>query len=172
MTTVQAIIITSSISCIITRLWVLYIWYMLYFEKLMWNKYKTKKLFTDKEKELFKLIKQSLYKKHWTKYYLLSHVRLKDLFEIEEEKDWRETLDTGVLGHVDFLIIDNLTLEPKIAIELDWWSHRFGRQKKMDNFKNMVFNKYSAIPLRHIDNRDLWKWDETIKKIDDLIRWL
>lgn len=136
-----------------------------YFRKLYYNKYQRKDLFSPKEAELFPLLKEELYKMYWDKYHLLSHVRMKDIFEVIEEKDWKETINIWARWHVDFLVIDNKTLEPKLAIELNWLSHYSPNQILTDNFKKKLFRKNSNIKLAYMWNSELWKWEKTIEKI-------
>lgn len=144
----------------------------LLFKKLLYNNYKRKPLFSSKEKELFKLLLERLKtKKYWNNYYVLSHVRLNDLFDIKKGTDWEETIDIWVLGHVDFLIINKNDLKPELAIELNWFSHCFPKQRRMDKVKEHAFESCEKVEIkfRTIKNKDLWKWEETIKKIDTIL---
>ncbi len=170
--TIRAMISILVIFVAINVLSIAYILHSLYFKKIFYNKYKRKNLFSKNEKRLYYILLQRLKNKS-NKYYVLAHVRLNDLFEIVKDKDWRETWDIWVQWHVDFLIIDSLSLEPKLAIELDWWSHILNpSQKKMDNYKDMIFSKYSNIPLKRLQNKQLYKWEQTIKDIDNLVSCL
>lgn len=163
--------IIAVISTVLSWLWMLFIVHALLFEKMFYNTFKEKTLFKTSEAVLFRILLDRLKEKN-NKYYLLSHVRLKDLFDIVEDKDWRETVDIWVRWHVDFLVIDFKTLQPKLAIELDWWSHIFPKQKSMDRFKDKIFKKYSNIVLKRIKVNEINKNDETIKKVDNLLSCL
>ena len=164
-------IVIAVINTVLSWLWMRIIVRGLMFEKMYFNKFKEKTLFKTSEAVLFRILLDRLRGKN-NKYYLLSHVRLKDLFDIVEDKDWRETIDIWVRWHVDFLVVDFKTLEPKLAIELDWWNHKYPKQKRMDRFKDKVFKNYSNIILKRIKDNEINKNDETIKKVDELLSCL
>lgn len=155
------------VSITITLNWwitALLIWFC-YFRKLFYNKFARKPLFSPKEAEFFPLLKDELQKMYWDKYYLLSHVRLKDLFRVVEDKDWKEIINVWARWHIDFLIIDNKTLEPKMAIELNWKTHHTPNQILTDKFKKKLFRNYSDINLVYFWNSYLWKWEKTVEEI-------
>lgn len=130
-------------------------------------KYRVKQyFFSYHEKDFYTNLKKVLYYNYWFKYEVYPKVRLADIFEPVEGEKWEKRL---WMRHVDFLIADkDQYFTPKLAIELDWDSHKWSRQHKSDNFKNSVF-KDSNLPYVRFNN-SISNDYETIQK--NIIQYL
>jgi hypothetical protein len=83
------------------------------------------------------------------RYEILVKVGLGDLFRVTNKEEWRTYRNKIDRKHVDFLLCDPETLEPRLAIELDDGSHMGERRVKRDAFVNQVFAA-AGLPLRRM----------------------
>jgi len=83
------------------------------------------------------------------KYIVLSKVRLEDFIEVDSKgltrNEWWGLRGKIKSRHVDFLICDQNTTRPILALELDGKSHQSASRMERDNFINEL---YSHVQLR------------------------
>jgi hypothetical protein len=82
---------------------------------------------------------------------VLAKVRLADIFSVGRrgrKHNWRDFSRISQ-KHVDFLLVDAVSLEPVMGVELDDSSHLSSKGRKRDRFVNSVF-KDAGLPLHHI----------------------
>jgi very-short-patch-repair endonuclease len=99
------------------------------------------------------------------KAYVMSKVRLIDVFKIIEQRDFQSSYNRIGQKHIDFLICDSSTFTPLIGIELDDKSHESDYRKERDEFINDVF-RMGGLPLVRIKARSSYN----PKEIMDIIR--
>ncbi|WP_195931958.1 DUF2726 domain-containing protein [Turicibacter sanguinis] len=98
---------------------------------------------------------------------ILSKVSLGDLFfvNIKDFKMKQSYWNKINRKHVDFLVCDNVSLKPLVAIELDDKSHQQSNRVQRDAFVDEVF-KAANLPLLHIPVKNSY----AISELTDLIQ--
>ena len=98
---------------------------------------------------------------------ILSKVSLGDLFfvNIKDFKMKQSYWNKINRKHVDFLVCDNVSLKPLVAIELDDKSHQQSNRVQRDTFVDEVF-KAANLPLLHIPVKNSY----AISELTDLIQ--
>jgi hypothetical protein len=100
------------------------------------------------------------------RYEILVKVGLGDLFRVTSKEEWRTYRNKIDRKHVDFLLCDPKTLEPKLAIELDDGSHRGERRVERDAFVNQVFAA-AGLPLRRMPVMRAYTAEDIEPLLDD-----
>lgn len=82
---------------------------------------------------------------------LCTKVGLNDLFWVKHSDPSRFRIYTNKIDrkHVDFVLCDPATMQPRVALELDDQSHRRQDRQERDAFVNQVFEA-AGLPLLHI----------------------
>ena len=99
-----------------------------------------------------------------TGYSLITKVRLGDLFFVRrphENKGARNKIDRK---HVDFVICENSSMQPALAIELDDSSHNRKDRIERDLFVDQIF-KTAGLPLIHVKVVQSYDADELAEQI-------
>ena len=81
-------------------------------------------------------------------YLIIIKPRLADLFEVNEAGRWGDFCRISQ-KHVDFVVLDQKTMEPVVALELDDRSHQRKDRIERDKFVNAVFEG-CGLPLLRI----------------------
>lgn len=87
------------------------------------------------------------------KYIILSKVRIEDFVEVENRlgKSKRVSSRNRIKSkHIDFLICDQATTKPLLAIELDGKSHNNLKRQERDRFVNELYRAID-LPVEHIN---------------------
>ena len=92
-------------------------------------------------------------------YHLVVKVRLADLFFVRQPHLNQAARNRIDRKHVDFLICDAKTMEPKLAIELDDRSHQRKDRQERDAFIDEVF-RAAELPMVHIAAAKGYQVDE------------
>lgn len=82
-------------------------------------------------------------------HYLVTKVRLEDLFFVRQPHKNRGARNPIAQKHVDFLICEAGTMRPLAGIELDDSSHRNQKAAEKDEFKDAAF-KAAGLPLLRV----------------------
>lgn len=82
---------------------------------------------------------------------LSTKVGLNDLFWVKTEDQSRFRIYTNRIDrkHVDFLVCDPVTMQPRVGIELDDRSHQRADRQARDEFVDQVF-KAAKLPILHV----------------------
>lgn len=118
-------------------------------EKPEFPYYKNPYFLTDAEKSFFRVLQSAV----GEQYFICCQVGLNSLIRINKKgREW--WVYKGKLGQksVDFVLLDNNRLEPKIAIELDDSSHLLPSRQKRDEFVDRVMET-TGIRLVRIKNQ-------------------
>jgi very-short-patch-repair endonuclease len=83
------------------------------------------------------------------KAYVLSKVRLVDIFNVSNQHENWSAYNQIVQKHIDYLICDPKTMKPLVGIELDDKSHDSASRKSRDEFLESVF-RAGGLPLVRI----------------------
>lgn len=100
------------------------------------------RFFTRSEFALYKELKKQV----GDKYEIFPKVRLADFIEVDVDKNkdrsrWYIYWNKIKSKHIDFLLCDTQTLEPKVAIELNGKSHKTEHMGQRDEFVSKVYEK-------------------------------
>ena len=82
-------------------------------------------------------------------YSLITKVNLADLFYVQRPNENRGARNKIDRKHVDFVICENNTMDPKLAIELDDSSHKRKDRVERDAFVDQVFEA-AGLRLLHV----------------------
>ena len=82
-------------------------------------------------------------------YYLITKVRLSDLFYVSKPRSNRAAFNRISMKHVDFVVCDTKTMRPLLGVELDDASHRNEKAKKRDDFVEKLFAT-AKLPLLRV----------------------
>ena len=104
-------------------------------------------LLSPAERSFFEVLRQVLKD---TNHHIFCKVRLLDIFEIGSKEKNRWIFKNKIQAkHIDFLVCDDLNIQPLLAIELDDSSHALKRRISRDNFVDNVFAQ-AGLPLLRI----------------------
>ncbi len=81
--------------------------------------------------------------------YLVTKVRLEDLFFVRQPHKNRNARNLIAQKHVDFVICDAGSMQPLLGIELDDASHKKAKAKERDRFVERVFGA-AELPLMRV----------------------
>ncbi len=82
-------------------------------------------------------------------YYLITKVRLGDLFFVRQPHLNQAARNSIERKHVDYVICDAGSMQPLLAVELDDASHRQKDSQESDEFKNQTFAA-AGLPLLRV----------------------
>lgn len=100
-----------------------------------------------------------------TGHYLITKVRLSDLFYVKQPNVNQAARNRTDGKHVDFVICDAGSMQPLLAIELDDASHKRKDSQESDDFKNRAFAA-AGLPLLRVKAARTYAPQE----VDNLIR--
>ena len=116
------------------------------------------------ENVIYQVLKQAIEKSHLTNTAILCHYPLSRLisdwdFFDEKEKEFA----ASPLSHIDFLIYNTLTKQPRLAIEVDGWQfHKESEvQQSRDELKNQILSK-CGLRLKRISTTDTINEDNAL----------
>jgi len=121
----------------------------------------------DSENLMYALIKDVLSGDNFSKYDVLSHFPVRNLFrDFSKLNEQEKKYANHPLTHLDFLIYNKLGKSPVLAIEVDGFEyHKPGtRQEERDRVKDKVLEKYNLSLLRFATNGS----NEKVKLIEKL----
>ena len=99
---------------------------------------------------------------------IFAMVRIADLIRVEPgTKNHRKWLNKILAKHIDFVLCDPGTLEPKVCIELDDPSHNRPDRIERDKFVNEAFAA-AGIPLLRIETQSMYRAREIRELIDEV----
>ena len=102
-------------------------------------------LFTYRERVFYRALMEDV----GSEYQVFAKVRLGDfVYLANEPPDRKHHLNQIQCKHVDFLLCDNKSQQPLLAIELDDSSHTKYDHRESDEFKSDLFNKVGLKLLR------------------------
>ena len=108
------------------------------------------------ENLIYDLLTKAIEKQWWTHTSLLSHYPLARLIGNWNQLDEREKhFAENPLSHVDFLLYNTLTKQPRMAIEVDGWHYhqKSEAQQSRDALKDQILAKI-GLPLRRISTTE------------------
>lgn len=114
-------------------------------EDLSYMPYAEKYILTKNEYAFYRELKKITDKKNQL---ICPKVRLADLFDVTDRREFVKYFGKINRKHLDFLICDS-KLKPLYAIELDDKSHEREDRQVSDRFKDALFDQ-SSLPLIHI----------------------
>ena len=96
-------------------------------------------------------------------------VRIADLLRVEDgTANYRKWLNKILAKHIDFVLCDPGTLEPKLCIELDDRSHERPDRMERDRFVDLAFES-AGLPLLRVEVKKSYPVREVRQLIDDLL---
>lgn len=112
--------------------------------------YKKKKyIFTQNEFNFYRKLKPIADKYECE---IFSKIRIADIVSVTEKgKEYTKYFNKIKSKHIDFVMLDNKTMQVRLLIELDDSSHDTEKRKERDIFVNTLFEK-TEIPLLRIRN--------------------
>ena len=108
------------------------------------------------ENLIYDLLTKAIEQQWWTHISLVCHYPLSRLVADWSLLDCNEAAFAGnSLSHVDFLLYNTLTKQPRMAVEVDGWHFHQGSetQQSRDELKNQILKKI-GLPLRRISTTD------------------
>lgn len=100
---------------------------------------------------------------------IFAMVRIADLLRVEKgSKNYRKWLNKILAKHIDFVLCDPGTLEPKVCIELDDVSHNRPDRIERDIFVNQAFDA-AGLPLLRIPTEKAYRAREIRELIDEVV---
>jgi hypothetical protein len=118
-------------------------------EKMFANYAKVERVMNQSEQALFVNLQKTL----GNQYIILSKVRIEDFIRVKEgvlsRKDHWGLRSRIKSRHVDFLICDQATTKPLLALELDGKSHNAMDRQDRDKFVDELY-KAIGLPIKHI----------------------
>lgn len=126
---------------------------------------KNKFVFTQNEFSCYKNLKIIADKYNFE---IFGKMRLADIVSVTEKgKDYMKYFGKIKAKHIDFVLLDKKTMQPKLLIELDDNSHDTSKRKERDEFLNKLCEKVQ-LPLLHIRGYSLDMLESEITKILNL----
>ena len=117
------------------------------------------------EISFFHVLKGALAPEH----YLVTKVRLEDLFFVRQPHKNRNARNLIAQKHVDFVICHAVTMQPLLGIELDDSSHQHAKRVERARFVEGVFEA-ANLPLMRVKAARNYAQEEIAERIRTLIR--
>ena len=115
--------------------------------------YKRKQFFTTKAEHIFY---KELLQVVGNDYFVFAQVHLSTIFDEKVRgQNWRASRAHISLKSVDFVLCDKEYVSPKLAIELDDWSHAHADRRKRDAEVERIFLEAGIPLLRTTDSQGL-----------------
>lgn len=102
-------------------------------------------------------------------HYLITKVRLSDLFYVKQPNVNQAARNRTDGKHVDFVVCDGGSMQPLLAIELDDASHKRKDSQESDDFKNRAFSA-AGLPLLRVTAARAYLPQEIANRIQELLR--
>lgn len=114
--------------------------------------YEKRKILTDAEQSFYQKLKELVA----DRYYIFPQVHLESLVRPKtvDRKLWRKLWNKVIQKSVDFVLIDKLTFETKLVIELDDYTHLRRNRIDRDSFVDSSL-KSAGIAILHIKDHNL-----------------
>ena len=123
------------------------------------------KLVTKSELRFYK----SLYKAVQDDFEIFAMVRIADILRVQEgHPSRRKWLNKILAKHIDFVLCDPGSLEPRVCIELDDRSHQRADRMERDAFVDLAFES-AGLPLVRIEVQKSYPPREVRGLIDDVL---
>ncbi len=123
------------------------------------------KLVTKSELRFYK----SLYKAVQDDFEIFAMVRIADILKVEEgHPNYRKWLNKILAKHIDFVLCDPGSLEPRVCIELDDQSHQRPDRIERDAFVDLAFES-AGLPLVRIEVQKSYPPREVRELIDAVL---
>ena len=100
--------------------------------------------------------------------YLVTKVRLEDLFFVRQPHKNRNARNLIAQKHVDFVICDSGTMQPLLGIELDDASHKKAESVERDRFVERVFGA-AELPLMRVKAARAYVPGEIAERVREII---
>jgi len=111
-----------------------------------WPYHKTDRLLTPAERSFFGVLGQAID----SDLYIFAKVRLSDLLWLPPgSRDRQSYLNRIQSKHVDFVLCDSATTEPRLLIELDDSSHQKARRRSRDAFLDEAVRR-AGLPILRV----------------------
>ena len=111
-----------------------------------WPYHKTDHLLTPAERSFFGVLGQAID----SDLYIVAKVRLSDLLWLPQSTKNRQSYVNRIQSkHVDFVLCDSATTEPRLLIELDDSSHQRARRRSRDAFLDEAVRR-AGLPILHV----------------------
>ena len=101
--------------------------------------------------------------------YLITKVRLGDLFYVKQPHRNQAARNRIELKHVDFVVCDGATMQPLLGIELDDSSHRRKDSEESDGLKDGAFAA-AGLPLLRVTAARSYDPRELAERIEGRLR--
>lgn len=112
---------------------------------------------------------RSLYKAVQDDFEIFAMVRIADLLRVEQgTKNYRKWLNKILAKHIDFVLCDPGSLEPKVCIELDDRSHERPERIERDKFVDLAFES-AGLPLIRVEVKKSYPPRELRELIDGVV---
>ncbi len=121
--------------------------------------YEKRKILTDAEQSFYLKLKELVA----DRYYIFPQIHLANLLTVKARgKNWKRLFNKVIQKSVDFVLVDKITFETKLVIELDDSTHLRKVRIERDSFVNSSL-KSAGIAILHVK-------DHNLKEIEALIK--
>ena len=130
-----------------------------------WPYHKTDHLLTPAERSFFGVLGQAID----NDLYIFAKVRLSDLLWLPQGTKNRQSYMNRIQSkHVDFVLCDSATTEPRLLIELDDSSHQRARRRSRDAFLNETVRR-AGLPILRVPAKRSYAPGELRQLISSLL---
>lgn len=102
-------------------------------------------------------------------YYICPKVRMSDILDITDKKNWQSYFNKITMKHVDFLVCENKSFKPVLAIELDDSSHNSKKVSERDDFVNKAY-KSAGLPCMRVKASYSYTVEELREQFNKLVK--
>lgn len=128
------------------------------------DSYKMKDLLSPAERSFYGVLKKASNGEHE----IFTKVRLADLLMPTQSGNNKAALNKIISKHIDFIICDSLTLQAKLAIELDDKTHQRKDRQARDKFLSEICNQ-AGLPLINFRASKGYNIEDVRKTIRDAL---
>lgn len=121
--------------------------------------YEKRKILTDAEQSFYQKLKELVA----DRYYIFPQIHLASLLTVKAQgRNWKRLFNKVIQKSVDFVLVDKLTFETKLIIELDDYMHSRKNRIDRDNFVDKSL-KSADIAILHIKDHNLEELKSKLK---------
>lgn len=113
--------------------------------------YETRKILTEAEQSFYKKLKELVA----DRYYIFPQIHLASFLTVKAQgKNWKRLFNKVIQKSVDFVLVDKLTFETKLVIELDDHTHLRKDRVDRDSFVDSSL-KSAGIAIVHVKEHNI-----------------
>lgn len=129
-------------------------------EPLEEGTYEKRKILTDAEQSFYQKLKELVA----DRYYIFPQIHLANLLTVKAQgKNWKKLFNKVIQKSVDFVLVDKVTFETKLVIELDDHTHLRKNRVDRDSFVDSSL-KSAGIAIIHVKEHNLEEISQIINQ--------